>query len=309
MFNRRFYVDFPQGGLENQLHITVLLGGPGEEREVSLRSGNAVKEALISLGHRVNEVDPIAPEWRLEPKPAVAFLALHGEYGEDGQVQTRLENDGVRYTGTGVRGSELAFDKVASKKLFKKNNIPTPRWKMVQSGEGAPDDLSAPWVLKPPRQGSSVGLQIVGDATQWPVFTTGGAELLCEECIEGREVTVGILDGKALPVVEILPKIGTFDYHNKYTVGATEYVCPPALPVETTQAVSRLGERAFAAVEGRDFGRVDLMLDAELNPFVLEVNTLPGLTGTSLLPMAAAAAGMDFPALCQRMVDLALERN
>lgn len=291
--------------MENQLHITVLLGGPGEEREVSLRSGKAVKEALQSLGHRVDEVDPIAPDWRLDPKPAVAFLALHGEYGEDGQVQARLENDGVLYTGTGVRGSELAFNKEISKKLFEQNDIPTPRWKMVEPGELAPTDLPAPWVLKPARQGSSVGLQIIPNADQW----TAAAGLLCEECIEGREITVGILDGKALPVVEVLPKEGTFDYYNKYTVGATDYVCPAELPAETTEAICRLSERAFAVLEGRDFGRVDLMLDADLNPFVLEVNTLPGMTGTSLLPMAAAAAGLDFPALCQRMVDLALERN
>ena len=295
------------------MHITVLLGGPGEEREVSLRSGKAVIEALQSLGHRVDEVDPRGADWRLEPKPAVAFLALHGEYGEDGQVQARLERDGVRYTGTGVRGSEVAFDKELTKNVFAEKGIPTPRWLMVNAGDAAPVGLRAPWVLKPARQGSSVGLQIVPDASQWESALAAagghGSKILCEECIDGREITVGILDGKGLPVVEIQPKSGTFDYHNKYTVGATDYVCPAEFSSERTEAISRLGERAFAAVGGRDFGRVDLMLDADLNPFLLEVNTLPGLTKTSLLPMAAAAAGMNFPQLCQRMVELALERN
>jgi D-alanine-D-alanine ligase len=300
--------------LENQLHITVLLGGPGEEREVSLRSGKAVIEALQSLGHRVDEVDPRAADWRLGPGTEVVFLALHGEYGEDGQVQARLEADGVPYTGTGVRGSELAFDKELTKNIFAEKGIPTPRWLMVNSiGSPAPVGLPAPWVLKPVRQGSSVGLQLVDDASQWESALAAagehGGKILCEECVEGREITVGILDGKALPIVEIQPRKGAFDYHNKYTVGATDFVCPADFSAERTEAIARLGVEAFEAVEGRDFGRVDMMLDTDLNPFVLEVNTLPGLTQNSLLPRAAAAAGIDFPALCGRMVELAVKRN
>jgi D-alanine-D-alanine ligase len=300
--------------LENQLHITVLLGGPGEEREVSLRSGKAVIEALQSLGHRVDEVDPRAADWRLGPGTEVVFLALHGEYGEDGQVQARLEADGVPYTGTGVRGSELAFDKELTKNIFAEKGIPTPRWLMVNSiGSPAPVGLPAPWVLKPVRQGSSVGLQLVDDASQWESALAAagehGGKILCEECVEGREITVGILDGKALPIVEIQPRKGAFDYHNKYTVGATDFVCPADFSAERTEAIARLGVEAFEAVEGRDFGRVDMMLDTDLNPFVLEVNTLPGLTQNSLLPRAAAAAGMEFPALCGRMVELAMKRN
>ena len=300
--------------MENQLHITVLLGGPGEEREVSLRSGKAVIEALQSLGHRVDEVDPRAADWRLGPGTEVVFLALHGEYGEDGQVQARLEADGVPYTGTGVRGSELAFDKELTKNIFAEKGIPTPRWLMVNSiGSPAPVGLPAPWVLKPVRQGSSVGLQLVDDASQWESALAAagehGGKILCEECVEGREITVGILDGKALPIVEIQPRKGAFDYHNKYTVGATDFVCPADFSAERTEAIARLGVEAFEAVEGRDFGRVDMMLDTDLNPFVLEVNTLPGLTQNSLLPRAAAAAGMEFPALCGRMVELAMKRN
>ncbi len=299
--------------MEIQLHITVLLGGPGEEREVSLRSGKAVIEALQSLGHRVDEVDPRAGDWRLGPGTEVVFLALHGEYGEDGQVQERLESEGVPYTGTGVRGSELAFDKELTKNVFAEKGIPTPRWLMVNAAVAASVGLRAPWVLKPARQGSSVGLQMVDDASQWETALAAadehGGKILCEECIEGREITVGILDGKALPIVEIQPRKGAFDYHNKYTVGATDFVCPADFSAERTEAIGRLGLEAFEAVEGRDFGRVDMMLDTDLNPFVLEVNTLPGLTQNSLLPRAAAAAGIDFPALCGRMVELAVKRN
>ncbi len=300
--------------MEIQLHITVLLGGPGEEREVSLRSGKAVIEALQSLGHRVDEVDPRTADWRLGHGTEVVFLALHGEYGEDGQVQARLESEGVPYTGTGVRGSELAFDKELTKNVFAEKGIPTPRWLMVNSiGSPAPVGLPAPWVLKPVRQGSSVGLQMVDDASQWESALAAagehGGKILCEECVEGREITVGILDGKALPIVEIQPRKGAFDYHNKYTVGATDFVCPADFSAERTEAIARLGVEAFEAVEGRDFGRVDMMLDTDLNPFVLEVNTLPGLTENSLLPRAAAAVGMALPALCGRMVELAVKRN
>ena len=175
---------------------------------MSLRSGKAVIEALQSLGHRVDEVDPRAADWRLGPGTEVVFLALHGEYGEDGQVQARLEADGVPYTGTGVRGSELAFDKELTKNIFAEKGIPTPRWLMVNSiGSPAPVGLPAPWVLKPVRQGSSVGLQLVDDASQWESALAAagehGGKILCEECVEGREITVGILDGKALPIVEI----------------------------------------------------------------------------------------------------------
>ena len=181
------------------------------------------------------------------------------------------------------------------------------------SGEPVPSGITAPWVLKPARQGSSVGLQLVDDAGQWDTALAAARKhderILCEERIIGREITVGILANEALPIVEVSPKAGAYDYQNKYTVGATEYFCPADLSTEQAEAIANLGLKAFDAVGGRDFGRVDMMLDAELSPHVLEVNTLPGLTETSLLPMAAAAAGLDFNMLCQRMIELALERN
>tara|TARA_B100000959_G_scaffold265174_1_gene306406 strand:+ start:79 stop:1005 length:927 start_codon:yes stop_codon:yes gene_type:complete len=303
-----------QGGLEKRYHITVLFGGTGEEREVSLCSGKAVIRALSTLGHYVHEVDPQESGWQLDSKTEVVFLALHGEYGEDGQVQERLEKERVPYTGTGIRGSRIAFDKELTKHAFRKNDIPTPRWLMLNDGsESIPVGLAAPWVLKPARQGSSVGLQLVDEVGQWDAALVAARKytnrILCEERIIGREITVGILADEALPIVEVKPKDGAYDYRNKYTIGATEYFCPADLPPEQMESIWKLGLKAFDAVGGRDFGRVDMMLDARLKPHVLEVNTLPGLTETSLLPVASAAMGMEFNMLCQRMIELALQHN
>ena len=314
MFDEENCVYFSQGGVEKQLHITVLFGGTGEERDVSLCSGKAVVQALETLGHHVRKVDPQEPGWKLGSKTEVVFLALHGEYGEDGQVQERLEQEGVPYTGTGIQGSRIAFDKELTKHTFEKNDIPTPRWLMLNDvREPVPARLHAPWVLKPARQGSSVGLQLVDEAGQWGAALAAVCEhddrILCEERIIGREITVGILADEALPIVEVSPKVGFYDYQNKYTIGATEYFCPADLPTEHAKAIRQLALKAFDAVEGRDFGRVDMMLDAGLKPHVLEVNTLPGLTETSLLPMAAAAAGLEFNKLCKRMVEMVLQRN
>ena len=298
----------------NQFQVTVLLGGRGAEREVSLRSGAAVARALRGLGHAVSEVDPAGESWELPTKTEVVFLALHGEYGEDGQVQSRLETLGVPYTGTNAVGSALAFDKVRSKELFQQHQITSPRGVLIDSPTSAPPGtIPAPWILKPAAQGSSVGLNRVEGEAGWNVALADslryGGAVLCEECIQGRELTVGVLDGAALPVVEVRPKAGGYNYENKYTPGATDYFCPADLPDEVAAHVQALGLRAFEAVGARDFGRVDVMLNAEFKPYVLEVNTLPGMTETSLLPKAAEVAGINFNALCQCMLELALRRN
>lgn len=297
------------------LSIVVLLGGPSAEREVSLRSGAAVAAALRGLGHGVHEVDPTPGSLRIPTETDVAFLALHGTYGEDGTVQTELEALGIPYTGCGIESSRIAFDKVLAKERMIGAGVPTPRYRVLRQGsESWPgEDWTCPVVLKPAREGSSVGLQFVetpgafSEALQ--ASLCHGTEILMEPRIMGRETTVGILDGVALPVVEVRPKSGAYDYRNKYTPGCTDYLCPAGFPGETTVRIQEAALGAFRAVEARDYARVDVMVTPEAMPMVLEVNTLPGMTETSLLPKAAAAAGISFPELCGRMVELALRRK
>lgn len=295
-------------------NITVMLGGPSAEREVSLASGAAVVKALRLLGHTVHELDPRTPDWRLPAGTDVVFLALHGTYGEDGTVQDQLDALGMPYTGCGAAASRIAFDKVLTKQLCVQAGVPTPKFVTVKSSEAPfPRELTLPLVVKPVRQGSSVGLQFVEREADWqPALAEAmkfDPEPLVEEKVAGRETTVGILDGQALPVVEVRPKQGAYDYRNKYTAGRTEYFCPAEFDAATTRRIQDAALGAFRAVGGNDYARVDVMVRADGLPMVLEVNTLPGMTETSLLPKAAAAAGMDFTTLCQRMVELALNRK
>ena len=296
-----------------KLNITVMLGGPSAEREVSLRSGTAVARALRTLGHTVYELDPKTPRWVLSPETDVVFLALHGTYGEDGTVQRQLDELGVPYTGCGAEASRLAFDKVLTKQCCVKANVPTAKFAVVDSADTPwPRGWTPPVVVKPVRQGSSVGLQFVHRVEEWPAALREAlrydTQLLVEEKIEGREATVGILDGKALPVVEVRPKEGVLDYRNKYTPGATEYFCPSRFDSVTAERIQAAALGAFRAIGGRDYARVDVMVRPDGEPVVLEVNTLPGMTETSLLPKAAAAAGLNYEMLCQRMIELALNR-
>jgi D-alanine-D-alanine ligase len=300
--------------MSRKLNITVMLGGPSAEREVSLRTGAAAANALRSLGHEVHELDPKTPEWTLAPGTDVVFLALHGTYGEDGTVQKQLDALGVPYTGCDAEGSRIAFDKLLTKQCFMELGVPTARFLTVNSAEMVmPSDLHPPLVVKPARQGSSVGLQFVEKTADWHVALAESlkfdTEVLVEEKIIGRETTVGILGGQVLPVVEVRPKAGAYDYKNKYTAGQTEYFCPAKFDEVTTQRIQDAALAAFKAVGGRDYARVDVMVRMDGSPVVLEVNTLPGMTETSLLPKAAAAAGMNYAELCQRMIDLALQRN
>ena len=299
--------------MSGQLNITVMRGGPGAEREVSLRSGAAVAQALRARGHTVTELDPQTPEWTLPAGTQVVFLALHGIYGEDGTVQRQLDALGVRYTGCGAEASRIAFDKVLTKQQCLAAGVPTARFVTVRTADAPlPGDLPLPLVVKPSRQGSSVGLQFVERAEAWGAALAEAlkfdSEVLVEEKISGRETTVGILAGQPLPVVEVRPRAGSYDYRNKYTAGATEYFCPADFDPATTRRIQAAALGAFAAVGGRDYARVDVMVRPDGSPVVLEVNTLPGMTETSLLPKAALAVGLDYAALCQRMVDLALAR-
>jgi D-alanine-D-alanine ligase len=290
-----------------------MLGGPSAERQVSLRSGEAVAAALRSLGHVVCELDPIKPGWRLPEPTDLVFLALHGTYGEDGSVQRQLDALGVPYTGCDAEASRLAFDKALTKERCLQAGVPTARFLVVDSASTPwPEGWQPPLVIKPVCQGSSVGLHFVREPGVWSEALADAlrhdSRALVEEQILGRETTVGLLDDRVLPVVEVRPKDGAYDYANKYTRGATDYFCPADFDQGTTRRIQAAARGAFRAVGGRDYGRVDIMVRADGSPVVLEVNTLPGMTETSLLPKAAAADGLSYAALCQKMADLALRR-
>jgi D-alanine-D-alanine ligase len=300
--------------MSEKLNIVVMLGGPSAERKVSLRSGAGVAKALRSLGHTVVELDPQTPEWVLPPETDAVFLALHGTYGEDGTVQSQLEKLGVPYTGCDAEASRIAFDKVLTKQRCVAAGVPTAKFLVVESAKTPwPLGWQPPLVVKPVRQGSSVGLQFVERVADWKNALREAfrfdSQLLVEERIAGRETTVGILAGEALPVVEVRPKSGFYDERSKYTAGETEYFCPADFDAATTRRIQEAALGAFRAIGGRDYSRVDVMVRANGDPIVLEVNTLPGMTETSLLPKAAAAAGISYEELCQRMIDLALERK
>jgi D-alanine-D-alanine ligase len=296
------------------MNITVMLGGPSAERDVSLRSGASVAAALRSRGHTVQELDPEKPGWIVPAGTQVVFLALHGTYGEDGTVQAELEKLGVPYTGCDALASRIGFDKALTKKSCVAAGVPTTRSLVMDSAKTPwPMGWNPPLVIKPVRQGSSVGLQFVERVEEWPKALTEGlrhdSQVLIEEKIIGRETTVGILGTQPLPVVEVRPKAGVYDYRTKYSVGMTDYFCPAPFDAATTQRIQAAGLAAFHAIGARDYARVDVMVRANGDPVVLEVNTLPGMTETSLFPKAAAAAGIEYAELCERMVELALRRK
>jgi D-alanine-D-alanine ligase len=296
--------------MTKSLNIVVMLGGPSAEREVSLRSGAAVAKALRSLGHKVSEIDP-KEKWSLLPGTHAVYLALHGSYGEDGTIQAELDRIGVPYTGCDAESSRVAFDKVLTKQRCIEKGVPTPKFAIIRStNDPWPKEMTPPCVLKPVHQGSSVGLYFIDRVDQFGAAVQDDLqydnELLLEERIVGRETTVSILKDSALPIVEIRPKTGSYDYKNKYTAGATEYLCPAPFDAVATKRIQDAGLAAFRAVGARDYGRVDVMVRASGEPVVLEVNTLPGMTETSLLPKAAAAAGYSYTDLCQAQIELAL---
>jgi D-alanine-D-alanine ligase len=294
-------------------NIVVMRGGPSAEREVSLRSGAAVANALRTLGHRVTELDPQPCQWTLPDRTDLVFLALHGTYGEDGVVQGELEHIGVPYTGCGVEASRIAFDKVLTKNRCAATGVPVADSVVVDSPKAPwPKHWQPPLVVKPVRQGSSVGLHFVDRVEDWsPALAESlrhDSHVLVEPRIVGAECTVGILGSQVLPIVEVRPHSGSYDYHSKYTKGATDYLCPAPFNEETTARVQAAALGAFRAIGGRDYARVDVMVTTAGEPVVLEVNTLPGMTETSLLPKAAAAAGFSYGELCQRIVELAMAR-
>lgn len=244
----------------------------------------------------------------------VTFLGLHGGEGEDGAVQAALKMNGIKYTGSDMLGAAIAMHKGVTKGIFINSNVPTPKSRLYKRdfmGKGYLDTwTSFPCVVKPCSAGSSVGVQIIADREQF-VAAVGASfryddDVLVEEYIKGREFSVGILGGKALPVIEIIPKSGWYDYENKYQAGATVEVCPAELDPKIAEAMQREAEHAFEVLRLKVYGRVDFLLDKNNNFYCLEANTLPGMTPMSLLPQEAKAAGIDYPDLCEKIIELSL---
>lgn len=294
-------------------HIGVLLGGQSSEREVSLRSGEAMYEALVARGYRVTkiyvdgDVDRVLRQTPID----VAVLALHGTHGEDGCIQGMLEIMGIPYTGSGVLASALAMDKLKSKELFRLYNVPTPAYYAIAASQL--DDLEEihgsfgfPAFVKPRRSGSSVGAGRANDPSELRERVLDAARfdasVLVERCITGREVHVGVLDGRALGAVEIVPKGAFYDYKSKYQPGQSEYHLPPRLSPTRYKGVLNIAERAVRSLGVTGASRVDILVTEGENEYVLEVNTLPGMTPTSLLPKIAKSAGMDFGDLCEAIL-------
>ncbi len=297
--------------------IAVLMGGPGAEREVSLASGKAVLKALLELGLHAVAVDVTTPEIKLPEGTDLGFNVIHGTFGEDGQLQDAMEKLGVPYTGAGSASSKLAINKTLAKEKFLAAGVPTARSETVSLNPGVVPDLTiqAPLVIKPPLEGSSVGIQVVKKQAEVPAALLIAAEkyreVLIEEFISGKELTVAILDGKALPIVQIIPPEGIYDMASKYPwlTGSkgSEYHCPADLDIETTMAVQAAAVAAHHSLGIEIYSRVDVLLDSENRPYVLEANTIPGMTETSLLPKAATASGIPFPELCKTIAELSLK--
>jgi D-alanine-D-alanine ligase len=326
------------------MRITVLTGGTSSERDVALASAVQVIAALRSRGHEVAVVDtargfiPRADESRLlsgsvgtEPPSIdelhalerglllsglgnlavvrdadVLFLALHGGRGEDGTIQTLLDVVGVPYTGSGPLGSAMAMDKDVSKRLFRDAGVPTGDWVMAPADRGRVErELGWPVVVKPSKQGSTVGLTVVKGPAEYEeaveLAFRYDDEVMVERFVPGRELTVGVLDGQALAVGEIIPRHEIFDYECKYTPGMSEEIFPADLPASVTRECQRLALLAHQALKLGGYSRVDFRLTPGGEAFCLEVNTLPGMTATSLLPQAARAVGIAFPDLCERI--------
>ena len=310
---------------KNQV-VAVVMGGPSAEREVSLNTGAAIANALREYGYtNVVEID-LDPrnfgKQLAESKAEVVFNAVHGLYGEDGRLQTLLEIREMPYTGSGMIASVSCMDKVITKRMLRDAGISTPACLIVNKKESGIKEkimqrFSLPVVIKPASQGSSIGVEIVKEEKQLDEALANAfkysRDILVEEFICGKELTVSMMqkDGEvvALPVIHIAPHSGMYDYHSKYTKGATEYICPADLDEETTKKVQEISKQAYEVLGCSGVARADVMLDEAGNGYVLEINTVPGMTATSLVPKAAAAAGISFPELCNIILQSASVNN
>ncbi len=307
--------------------VAVLMGGTSAEREISLLSGNGVLTALRSLGVDAHAFDPAERELAELKREGFArcFIALHGRHGEDGTVQGALELLGIPYTGSGVMASAIAMDKVMTKRVWSAEGLPTPRYVALARDaqtdrtrvQGVPDELGLPLIVKPPHEGSSIGVTKVMGYSQMAgavaLAARYDAEVLCEEFIDGDEVTCPVFGGGegavALPVVRIVAPDGAYDYQNKYFTDVVKYVVPSGLPEAEEREIQRIVLQAYRTLGCRGWGRADLMVRAsDRKPFLLEMNTSPGMTGHSLVPISARAAGISYEQLCLRLLkDAALD--
>jgi D-alanine-D-alanine ligase len=292
------------------------MGGSSAEREISLMSGNGVLQALRDGGVDAHAFDPAERDLSLLKADGFqrVFIALHGRHGEDGTVQGALELLGIPYTGSGVMASAIAMDKTMTKRVWLAEGLPTPRWVWLDAQDQArerlrtvPDTLGLPLIVKPPREGSSIGITKVQGYSDMAeavrLATSHDRDVLCEQFIDGDEVTCPVLghgaDARALPVVRIVAPEGKYDYQNKYFTDDTSYLCPSGLPPDEEREIQRLVIAAYRALGCRGWGRADLMIRAsDRQPFLLEMNTSPGMTGHSLVPMSARAAGISYQQLC-----------
>lgn len=304
------------------LKIAVLMGGKSNEREISLKSGKAVYQSLKDAGFVAVPIDIIEEDAGAIVADIkglgadIAFIAMHGRFGEDGTLQEILESAAIPYTGCGPRASRLAMDKVASREVFLEHGISVPRSRVFEdellSKINLDDlaDLGFPLVVKPAAAGSSIGVSIVnnqGDLIQaLESAFSHDKRIIIEEYLEGRELTVGILEEEPLPVIEIIPKIKFFNYQAKYTLGMTDYIVPAKIAGELSKKVQQVALSAYKSLGCQAFSRVDMILKNNLMPYVLEINTIPGLTKMSLLPKAAGVANISFLELCLRLISLAV---
>jgi D-alanine-D-alanine ligase len=303
--------------------VAVLMGGASSEREISLMSGQGVLHALLSQGVDAHAFDPAERDLSELKREGFArcFIALHGRFGEDGTVQGALELMGIPYTGSGVMASAIAIDKVMTKRIWLSENIPTPRYNLLRRAAltpahiaAVPTSLGLPLIVKPAREGSSIGVTKVQSATEMGAAVAQAgqldADILCEQFIAGDEVTCPVLgsgdDARALPVIRIQAPEGQYDYQNKYFTDDTQYLVPCGLPAGEEATIQRLVLDAYKVLGCRGWARVDVMIEAKTRqPYLLEINTSPGMTGHSLVPMSARAAGISYEALCVQLLESA----
>lgn len=303
--------------------VAVLMGGASAEREISLLSGNGVLKALRSKGVDAHAFDPAERELSELKTEGFkrCFIALHGRFGEDGTVQGALELLGIPYTGSGVMASSIAIDKVMTKRVWIAEGIATPQYKVLHQGSferheanEVPDTLGLPLIVKPAREGSSLGVtKVMGYSGMTEAVDLAGqldADILCESCVEGDEVTCPVIgegaNARALPVIRIVAPEGNYDYQHKYFTDDTHYLVPSGLPEGEEEAIQALVLKAYRVLGCRGWGRIDVMIDGKTRkPYLLEINTSPGMTGHSLVPMSARAAGTSYEDLCLQILSLA----